>query len=1195
MDISNNGSTVENGASLTGNPAVTISGDGVTFVNKSGGSVLGYAAIVIRGSGTTIVNEAGATIRGAPDGSGYRFLAIDGSEHADTIINSGRIVNDVNLHGGEDHYEIVFSDENNVLGNPIVDLGSGDDLAVFHVGGISTLWGADIEGGEGYDTLRLEGIKSTYISTNVLYSVEKLVLIGSGEHSFASTTYGMGMKEIWLSKGLTFTLGGRLSLGSPDAQVFLEGGRFDLESTAGSVIGSDAGERLEVYGALIGGAAMGGGDDYVLVEGSVGGGIDLGAGNDIFDFNGTEAWVSYGDGTSAMTYDAPGTVAGLVDGGAGDDELSLFAIDGRTFDFAAFANFESASIAGRGGDVRLKGVDVASITIQVSGGTRIAIGDTAAPELELALGGYPGQSEIVVESTATIGGITRTIPLDIGDWGPSSDYGMIVGNAGTIIGDVHLWLGNDRYDGQLGSVGGTVFGHSGDDTILLGAGDDEASGGRGADILEGHGGADTLNGGADDDVLRGGGGGDRLDGGAGRDALHGGDGDDVLIDSEGSGDSLYGEGGDDVIELLRGFSYPATSFTLSGGDGDDRIRFGTGYNNHVDVDAGDGADVVAIVAMHTANIRLGDGADSLFLDEHLANGAFANVRVLDFTPGEGGDLIDLADRPLLRKAFEWDGTADLFAAGLLRLVQVGPDAHLMGKVNYWEHTSLVVLADTDATALTAANFGGWTPVVAPGAAGGPSVLAGVAGRIDHLAGGRGDDLYLVNDSGDRIAEREDEGQADEARTALAAYTLPDEVEILTATSDDRHDFRGNKGDNLITGGGGNDFLRLYDGGDDSAYGGAGNDVILFGAAVSWTDFVNGGEGTDQLVLQGHYVDGTALLFGGGVVGIENIAILPGDDTRFGDPGTHHYDYKLTLQEATVAPGVQLVVDANRLRAGEDLTFDGSAETDGSFFVYGGGGTDILFGGANNDVFLFGAWGQWNPADVVVGGSGIDQLALRGNYSLTFGAGQLFGIENIGLLSAHDTRFGTLGSSYSYDLTMVDGNVASGLQMTVDGAKLRVSEFFRFDGSAELDGSFRVFGGLVDDTIVASRNNDFLQGNGGMDTLTGGEGADIFRYLSASDSAPGAADEILDFTPGTDKIDLSRIDANSQSAGDQAFSWIGSNLFTGSGAASAGELRAYQSGQSWFVEGDTDGDGDADLLIDLLLAGPTPLGSGDFVA
>jgi Ca2+-binding RTX toxin-like protein len=558
-------------------------------------------------------------------------------------------------------------------------------------------------------------------------------------------------------------------------------------------------------------------------------------------------------------------------------------------------------------------------------------------------------------------------------------------------------------------------------------------------------------------------------------------------------------------------------------------------------------------------------------------------------------------------ALGFGGVATVLADGTIATSWSGPDSDETGVFTrvfrpadepFEDVTDDVLVGDSEPNTLDGAGgddqiYGFEGDDVLTGGLGNDLIDGGTG--ADTMTGGPGNDVYVVDQAGDVVDENPGEG-TDEIHTDLPVFSLaglPD-IENLSGTSTGNHSLTGNAAGNSIHGNVGNDFIFLQAGGDDSAYGGDGNDVILFGASMTWTDFVDGGEGLDQLVLQGNYVGGSALLFGGGVVGIENIAILPGDDTRFGDPGTNLYDYSLTLQDAAVAEGVQLVVDANRLRAGEDFTFDGSAESDGSFFIYGGGGTDILFGGANNDVFLFGAWGQWNPADVVVGGSGIDQLALRGNYSLTFGAGQLFGIENIGLLSAHDTRFGALGSSYSYDLTMVDGNVASGVQMVVDGAKLRVAEFFRFDGSAELDGSFRVFGGLVDDTIVASRNNDFLQGNGGLDTLTGGLGADIFRYLSASDSTVAAADKILDFTPGTDKIDLSRIDANSHVAGDQAFSWIGSTAFAGGGAASAGQLRAYQSGQSWFVEGDIDGNGSADFRIDLTLVGPTSLGSGDFL-
>jgi Ca2+-binding RTX toxin-like protein len=298
-------------------------------------------------------------------------------------------------------------------------------------------------------------------------------------------------------------------------------------------------------------------------------------------------------------------------------------------------------------------------------------------------------------------------------------------------------------------------------------------------------------------------------------------------------------------------------------------------------------------------------------------------------------------------------------------------------------------------------------------------------------------------------------------------------------------------------------------------------------------------------------------------------------------------------DANVAAGIQMIVDANRLRPGEDFTFDGSAETDGGFFIWSGGGTDTLTGGSQTDVFYFGENGQFGASDTVDGGGGTDQLGLRGNYTIVFGAGQLTGIENIGLVSAQDTRFGPLGSIFNYNLTMNDANVASGVQMTVDGAALRGGETLTFNGSAETNGSFRMFGGQGNDVITTGAGADIIQGGRGADDMTGGGGADTFRYITTLDSTGASMDEILDFASGSDKIDLSRIDANTTLAGDQAFSWIGSTAFTGSGAASAGQLRAYESGGNWFVEGDTDGNGVADLVIQLTAPSGAPVQS-DFL-
>jgi Ca2+-binding RTX toxin-like protein len=149
-----------------------------------------------------------------------------------------------------------------------------------------------------------------------------------------------------------------------------------------------------------------------------------------------------------------------------------------------------------------------------------------------------------------------------------------------------------------------------------------------------------------------------------------------------------------------------------------------------------------------------------------------------------------------------------------------------------------------------------------------------------------------------------------------------------------------------------------------------------------------------------------------------------------------------------------------------------------------------------------------------------------------------------------------------------------------------------DGSLEQDGHFNMFGGAANDAFIGGGQSDLIYAAGGSDTSTGGGGADIFQYRSASDSTVANADHILDFQVGSDKIDLHLIDADSGSAGDQAFSFIGATAFSGA----AGELRAsFDAGNNvWDVEGDTNGDGAADFLILVAATTPAPIAGADFM-
>ena len=82
------------------------------------------------------------------------------------------------------------------------------------------------------------------------------------------------------------------------------------------------------------------------------------------------------------------------------------------------------------------------------------------------------------------------------------------------------------------------------------------------------------------------------------------------------------------------------------------------------------------------------------------------------------------------------------------------------------------------------------------------------------------------------------------------------------------------------------------------------------------------------------------------------------------------------------------------------------------------------------------------------------------------------------------------------------------------------------------------------------------------------------------------DQIGDFVKGTDLIDVSGIDAEMSTGGNQAFHFI-SGAFTGA----EGELRAVNSGANSIVSADVDGDKHADFSI--LVVGVNDLSGGDF--
>ena len=328
-------------------------------------------------------------------------------------------------------------------------------------------------------------------------------------------------------------------------------------------------------------------------------------------------------------------------------------------------------------------------------------------------------------------------------------------------------------------------------------------------------------------------------------------------------------------------------------------------------------------------------------------------------------------------------------------------------------------------------------------------------------------------------------------------------------------------------------------------------------------------------------------------------LLPGNNTSFGDPGTNFYDYHVTTVNENVAAGEVMTFDGAQLRVGEDFTFRGAAETDGSYRVIGGLGTDDFVGGSQSDAFLFNN-GAFGMSDIVNGGAGTarDQLALRGDYTfLMFGAGQLISIESLVLLSGHDIP---LNTDYDYTIGMHDNNLVAGGSMTVDAAQLRSDESFIFFGQNETNGFFRISGGAGDDQFLGGALADRIRGNGGNDNIFGRGGAD--ELTGGADNDRFAYDLTSQFDRRGDRQDHGfhhrrrdrgrRIDAVA-GGGDNAFTFIGAAAFT---FGTAGQLRAYEvTGEPghWFVEADVNGDAVADLVIEVYTTDLQPLDALDF--
>jgi Ca2+-binding RTX toxin-like protein len=671
-----------------------------------------------------------------------------------------------------------------------------------------------------------------------------------------------------------------------------------------------------------------------------------------------------------------------------------------------------------------------------------------------------------------------------------------------------------------------ITGTSGNDNLVGTFEDDSITGGAGNDTIDGDGGADTIEGGSGNDLIRVQTGdltaGEVIDGGGGTDTLQVSgtnslvgvtvisietlslSGTLTLSNAQlGDFDTITGTG---TLRAATAGSYSLAGIviaagvvfqgsngadTITGGSNAERIRGGFGRD---EISAGGGDDILIINAGESQAGEIYDGGfgiDTLEIDDaSLAGVTLISIERLDVS-----------------------GTVTIEAAQLPGLTTILGSGSLVGAApGSFDLSGLSLPA-------TVTFFGSGGDDTITGGAGNDRLDPG--GGADSVDAGEGNDTVFVNPGDVQAGEVLDGGLGNDilqvtngtslvgatilnfetlqmagavtvANAQLGAFAAINGSGSLLAASSGTYTLSGaliaagitffaTDGVDNVKGGGNNERVDLG-GGADKFSGGGGNDVVLINLGdVQAGESLNGGSGTDTIIL----ADGASLV--GATLKAFEVLQINGDatltNTQLNRFDSVTGDGRLIAAETglfdasglTLAAGIELLGTA-----GDDTLRGGSAAE----VLEGGPGADVIEAGDGNDTVVVGPE-EAPVGEVLDGGAGNDTLEVEGGTSLADAV-----ISNFERLDMTGTVTLTAAQLAGFDSVIGSGTLQAAAPGTYDLGLVSIATNITFAGSNGNDriiGSAivnRINGGTGTDTIVLSKGG--VQG----DIITGFEGAGL---------------------------------------------------------------------------------------------------------